>query len=190
MAPDPAIPTTITPETLAQIPDDDLWYVLHQYALRCLDAKDGRDGDARLAALPFGLRMVYHLNLIEFEVPNAGFSQFFEAVEGIWVTETLDALHRIGAKRRAEALEKAIDLFQRLAGRPRDYAGRWQGPWFDSPELDAIDLQYPKNWHPLHIERLTPAERTWYDEHSAPEDFDGFDRYVREHPEEFLHPQS
>ena len=190
----PQIPSTITPETLAKIPDDQLWYVLFEYASAAQyreiagQQPTGEVLKGALAALPFGLRMIYHMNAIEFEVPNGGFSQFFYNVEGAWVSETLEAFRRIGANKRTDILDRAIKLFEREAGRPRDHADRWMGPWFDSPELDELDRQYPVVWHPAVVAAFSPEERQRYERQAPEEELRGFERYVREHPEEFFHP--
>ena len=188
------VPSAITPETLAEIPDDHLWHVLFEYASAAHDREIGTQPPTAeivkkaMAALPLGLRMIYHMNAIEFEVPNGGFSQFFYNVEGTWVSETLDALRRIGAAKRAEVLDRAIALFEREAGRPRDYPNRWTGPWFDSPELDKLDSEYPVVWHPAALAAFSAAERQRWEAKAFSEELDGFARYVREHPEDFLHP--
>jgi hypothetical protein len=185
---DPQIPSAITRETLAKIPDDQLWYVLREYASERVIG-DGKNWNTRLERLPRGLRMIYHLDTVDFEVPNGGFSQYFYNVDGRWVAEALDALHRIGARRRAELLERAIGLFESEVGRPRDYQDRWMGPWFDSPVLDDLDDQYPVIWSPEAVESFGPEYRQRYDREVAEEALKGFVRYVREHPEEFLHPE-
>ncbi len=73
--------------------------------------------DERFKELPIGLKMAWWVAAIDFEVPNGGFSQFFNNCE--YPVETLQALRELGLSRRADLLERAMLHFEKSFGRPR-----------------------------------------------------------------------
>ena len=108
----------------------------------------------------------FRVHLASFEVLEAGFGQFFYNTPVREIRNTLAALRRIGAKRSARDVERAIALYGK-GGIPRRRGDR----------LTRLEeLKGPRRRTLTTIERRFP-----------PEDLDALLRkYVSEHREEFL----
>jgi hypothetical protein len=90
-------------------------------------------------------RTVYFAQILEGEVINGGFSQFFSNSSGDNAHETLEALVEVGASTAARLLSKAIRTFP--GGRvPRDRSARcqqlFQHEEHNSTFWDALDQEY------------------------------------------------
>ena len=95
-----------------------------------------------LAALSPHARIVYLAEVLDGEVLNGGFSQFFSNSSGNHAHETLAALHELGATRAAGLLQRAIDTF------PDGRVPHERGKRCDALEksndavLDALDTEF------------------------------------------------
>jgi hypothetical protein len=174
-------PPAITQQLLDATEDRRLFIICCDYcqdrasdwSARCNEQRKPYD-DHWLLALPRGLQWTWHIAGIEFEVPNGGFYQFFSNSTGIYTLDTLEALRATSMRERASLLEAAIELLHQRCGRPRDYRERW----FGEEISDGL-------WENVQ-EDLSKLEARYYE--IAANDFDGYARYVRAHPEAFLHP--
>jgi len=61
-----------------------------------------------ITALPEHLQITYLIVLMDNQVFNGGFDQYFVNGYGLFATETIRALIKIGAKQKANLLEKAF----------------------------------------------------------------------------------
>lgn len=66
-----------------------------------------------MSALSDAERVFYITQILEMEVNNGGFSQFFDNSSGDFSNELVDAFTTIGANKTAAICQKAIDAFGR-----------------------------------------------------------------------------
>lgn len=169
------VPDRITAKDLNELIERGAIWDLCDYVYAFLKKSDGFSSDEVknhriFERLPRGMRMIWHICGIQFEVPNGGFSQFFYNSTGCYAVETLEAFRAIGDTRRAELLQRAIEAAHREAGRPLACRDRW----FDIPDesdvLEELDNLYFKlDEEAGDLDRLMTA-------------------YVKKAPEEFIHP--
>ena len=120
-----------------------------------------------LSELPRGLRVVYNVNIIESEVENGGFGQFFYNSSGELAQETRADLLLIGAHRHAAALDEAMELYEPF-GRAKDCTERWFGATPDETEIDRVTNKY-------------------YDASSSESIGELLSRYILENPKQVMH---
>jgi hypothetical protein len=75
-------------------------------------------------------RSVFLIGLLESEVMNGGFGQYLTNTDGVYLSETLECLERIGACKAGELLRAAI----KLADRSESYVAAWD----DAPEAFSL----------------------------------------------------
>ncbi|MBC9914082.1 DMP19 family protein [Chitinophaga varians] len=63
-----------------------------------------------VTALPLQLRVVYLIEVLDAQVFNGGFHQYFSNRYGMFALSTIDALRTIGAAEKSSLLEKAYTL--------------------------------------------------------------------------------
>lgn len=156
-----AVPTTITIELLDSLLDDDLADFLFQYASTiladhgCFQMQGPRCADV-LATLPSPIRMGYTLVVLDSEVNNGGFYQFFTNSSGQVAHETLEDLRLIGAEEHAVLVETAIRLNERLEDKFPHYKRRFEDPHLDvDPQVvEAFWSDVESNLEP-QFERLS-----------------------------------
>ena len=64
-----------------------------------------------LNALSDSEMVIYVLGLLEMEVNNGGFEQYFFNTDGMYIEETFVALEKIGAMKTSEQLQKAVEIY-------------------------------------------------------------------------------
>jgi hypothetical protein len=160
----------LTEEILQATPDSGLEQIVLDYIFRKIDGSD-EDAAVVVPALPEGLQMVFATWLVETEVSNGGFPQYFWNPAGEFAVEALYGYRMLGAMRHAAALEAALATYIRErpqlerfrgGGTPEDFAA-----WATFSALGALDWQF---WS------LATAE----DPHALRI------HYIRAHPEEFV----
>ena len=91
--------------------DDDALDALRQaFYKRYMEIATKSDTD-NIDGLPPEVRDIYMVGLLEGEVNNGGFSQYFWNTEGQLAAQTLDVLKRIGAKETSSLLRRATKLY-------------------------------------------------------------------------------
>jgi hypothetical protein len=160
----------LTPEILQATPDADLEQTVLDYIFRTID-RSGEDAAVVVPALPEGLQMVFATWLVESEVSNGGFPQYFWNPSGEFAVEALYGYRMLGAQRHAATLETALATYIRErpqlerfrgGGTAEDFAA-----WAAFSALATLDWQF---WS------LATAE----DPHALRIG------YIRTHPEEFV----
>jgi hypothetical protein len=154
------VPAVVTVQLIASLLDDDVPDFIFQYARNVLAEhdcyqSDGPDEPEILATLPIGLRAGYALVLLDSEVHNGGFYQWFTNSSGRLAKETLKYLQMIGATEVAQVVEEALRLNERLETKYTAYKERWKsaaaepepGFWPDveanfEPEFDRLSNDF------------------------------------------------
>jgi hypothetical protein len=94
-----------------QSADDDALEALRQvFYQRYMEIVTKLDTD-RIDELSPEARDIYTVGLLESEVNNGGFSQYFWNTEGQFAAQTLEVLKRIGAKETSSLLRRATKLY-------------------------------------------------------------------------------
>lgn len=100
----------ITPAVLAAIPDAELEEALIDHVTYVLIKGRYDDDLAIVGRLSPGYRMLYATWLLEGEVNNGGFAQFFSNSSGRFAAEALAGCRLLGATTHAALLEQAIAI--------------------------------------------------------------------------------
>jgi hypothetical protein len=101
----------LQPKAIAALPDDVVEQAIFDAAL----GEGGQDQVLRhqtLARLPIGYQVVYTTWVVEAEVTNGGFLQYFYNWRGEYIDETMDALTRLEAIDHLKVFEVAIDRLE------------------------------------------------------------------------------
>jgi hypothetical protein len=98
--------TSLDPETLASIPDDDLEQAVVDYIFSKLE--DHYDQEEQIiSALPAGARALYLTWIVEAEVNNGGFNQYYWNTGGCFAAEAVTAFRFFGAHEHAALMQEA-----------------------------------------------------------------------------------
>jgi Domain of unknown function (DUF4375) len=99
-------------------------------------------GRENVEVLSRGAKVIYLANILDGEVFNGGFHQYFSNSSGMHAHDTLFALHELAAPRRASLLQRAIHAFPNKRV-PRHRAERnGELDKIDSRTLEALDSEY------------------------------------------------
>jgi hypothetical protein len=114
--------------------------------------------------------MLWATQLVDNEVNNGGFNQFFFNASGNFVDEAIEGFRLIGAHERAEIVADAARRLLQDAPALR--------PFYEQRTMDAFMQSY------AHTD-LGRLDQAWYE---APEFFTQRTSYIRAHPNEFVLP--
>lgn len=160
----PTTPNAITSGLLDSTPDDVLEYVLCNYVGALMGRAEA------LASLPPGLQAHYIAFTVDAEVLNGGFNQLFFNAPELAKAAPL-AFEHLGMHDAAGLATRACELYESI--HPRHIAARQAGTMeafmatYDEQPFEALDAEYASGEDRFRDERL---------------------RYVRAHPQEFVHP--
>lgn len=99
----------LTPDILATIPDEKLvWAILDYVWLKVGD--NYADIDKIVSGMSVGIQAFYYINMLQGEVYNGGYNQYFFNSSGAYANKTLEAFKLIGAIELQQNLEKAISI--------------------------------------------------------------------------------
>ena len=97
----------LTPELLRQLPDEDLPFAVQDYVF--LQIGDDVDREAEiLASLPPGVRAVHSALILDAEVSNGGFNQFFWNSSHRRIQNVVEGLEFLQATDHATLLQQAM----------------------------------------------------------------------------------
>lgn len=99
----------LTKENLEIIDDEELPQFLATYVIDCEIKKDWNREYEIVMSLPLPLRVNYVTYMLEGEVHNGGYGQYFFNSPGQYAFEAVEYLKLIGAKKLAETTQKALD---------------------------------------------------------------------------------
>lgn len=117
----------------------------------------------QLDALTPSARTIYFVSVLDREVFNGGFHQYFSNSSGKYAQETLAALRELGAVEIAELLAEAIDAFPEKQV-PKDRKLRnEQLDRTDARFLDSLDSRY----YALDDDELTELVLAFMKRHAA-----------------------
>lgn len=142
IGPDPnrKIYTSLDVATLKQIPDDELIGALHDYFVQ--EVTNSKPGEFNSENLSQGLREFDRATLVEFEVNNGGFDQYFYNTEGVLGAKAVSAFEFFGATELAQITREANAIFQkeneaakRDSNGSREFPGR-------NPEYEPLDERF------------------------------------------------
>lgn len=159
---------SITLTLLKQLPDTELASAVQQHVFMRVNDDPEREAEI-LASLPNGVRAVYAGLILDAQVQNGGFNQFFWN-SARFAEAALTGLQELGAKEHADLLRQAMDtaisdygelLPYYIEGSVRAFSGSYHEGIFD--DLDSRYHELP------HLEGLLA-------------------RAIRDQPERFCSP--
>lgn len=112
--------------------------------------------------------MLWATQLVDDEVHNGGFNQYFFNSSGQWAMEAIEGFRLIGAAERAEIVQMAVDQFFAEAPRLR--------PYYESRTSEGFSESYK------HTD-LGRLDELWY---AAPDFYAARIAYIRRFPDEFV----
>ncbi|MCW8131497.1 MAG: DUF4375 domain-containing protein, partial [Planctomycetota bacterium] len=164
----PAPLTKVTRETLAQVPDERLELALMAYIDRQIGPDRDKAGEA-LPKLPKGMQMLYATWVMESQVGEGGFNQYFWNPAGRLAPLAREGLTAFGATKLANVLAKAIEMEKREAPMMLEYKEKGTPEAFAESykhtKLRTLDEEYKGIGENLGALRI---------------------RYIRAHPEAFV----
>lgn len=156
-------------DDLAALDDGDLGAVVQRKVWAAL-GEDHTRWKRRLRRMPPGHRMFWIVPIVEDEVHNGGFHQYFWNMFGPYAPDALEALHLIGAREHADVLHEAMETFLRES--------ELQARIRRDGSLEAFAAAYKDT-------RLTALDPLWWDLSKRIDLERLMLRYVREHMEVF-----
>ena len=130
--PDPRF-RDLTPSVLAELSADDIGYSVLQHVEWQVRAHGG-DRVAAIHALPPGLRAIHTTFLVDAEVNNGGFNQFFYNPSGELAGVALAGYELLGAEEYAEIMRSAIAT--------RELERERMARFYDANSLEAFSESY------------------------------------------------
>jgi hypothetical protein len=137
---------TLDPRTLASIPDNKLEQAIIDYAATKLEGHHEREAQM-VATLAIGVRALYLTWVVEAEVNNGGFNQYY------WNTEDQFADQAVGAFEFFSATKHAA--LMREANRVREDERRTMEKYKNRGTLDAFSDSYDES-------KLGPLDERFY----------------------------
>ena len=102
--------SSLDPDTLASIPDDKLEQAIVDYVSTKI--RDDWDNMRQIIdGLPPAFRGFYATWMLEADVSNGGFNQYFWNPYGYWAEDAIAAFYEYGADEHAEVSKKAVAMF-------------------------------------------------------------------------------
>jgi hypothetical protein len=152
---------------IAAASDEELWEIIYRTLIP--QVTGSRDEQyALVKSWSNGLQMLWATQLVDDEVNNGGFNQFFFNDSGQFAVEAIDGFDLIGAHERANVVRKAVEQLFKDAPRLRKF--------YEPRTMEAFMESYK------HTD-LGAMDEQWS---MATEFFTARTRYIREHPEEFV----
>jgi len=102
----------LTPQILARIPDDELDFAIWDFIWLKVGKNHNRI-DNIVSRLSAGFQMVFYTFILEGEIDNGGYNQYFFNSSGKYALLTLDSFKLIGADENHKNLKKAIAIHTR-----------------------------------------------------------------------------
>lgn len=166
------VPEAVTLEWLRDTPDSHLTMELWDFVCAVMN-KAGRENEAKtLAGLPEGLRAVHHVTVVESEVYNGGFAQYFSNQGPDDVEPAIAALGKINAVKKAELLRQASPAFvDEIVNCP-------------NPDNEAY-LGVPESVLEAYSDRF---DSPYYALEDAEAVYGGLVEWIRRSPEDFVYP--
>ena len=139
------IHTELTPEILASIPDDKLEDAVFDYVI----AKVGDDSEhevAIVAKLPIGAQALYITSLVDGEVRNGGFNQFYWNPSGRFTDQAAEAFEFFSAHEHAALMREANSVRAMEADKMKKFEERGTTQAFSDSyketQLGPLDDKY------------------------------------------------
>jgi hypothetical protein len=152
---------------MAAVGDEELWSILFQSLIpRVTGTRD--EQYAVVKSWTKGLQMLWATQLVDDEVNNGGFNQYFFNSSGQFAMEAIEGFELIGAHERGTLVRRAVDQLFRDAPRLRQF--------YEQRTMEAFMESYS------HTD-LGAIDEAWF---KAPEFFTPRTRYIRENPEQFV----
>jgi hypothetical protein len=183
------VPEAATGALIDSLHDDDLADFMFQFATAVF-GDHGIDTPTpdTLTLVPTGIRAGYSLVVLDSEVGNGGFYQWFTNSSGMIARETLEALRVIGAARHFDLVQRAIRLNDRLEADYPEYRNRWSSD--DEPGVCGADAADTRFWADVQANFMPQFDRMsseFYALENADWLWHSFVRYVRGHAGECVH---
>jgi len=102
----------IDEQVLRSINDDDLLQSIFDFICEEIIKDDYNNAYTKVKSLPIGFQHIYGLWLLEAEVNNGGFNQYFYN-NGQFIDESYNGCLAIGAKKTAEIVNKAVETIMK-----------------------------------------------------------------------------
>ena len=162
----------LTVEILEALPDEELISAILDYADHQLNGRWDKEYEF-ITSLSPGFQAAYTTFRLQAEVNNGGFSQYFWNSSSQFGLEALEGFRLLGAKEHAEIVEQAIAVameqvpaYEKL--KEREHPIKAYQEWDKVSNFDDLDSRF----------------------YGIEEDIDKLrDKYIREHPEEFIGPE-
>jgi hypothetical protein len=165
---------TLTVDILHEIPDEDLTSTLFDHVTFKIGehtGEGGMDEPTFIRTLSPGFQAFWSTTILEGEVDNGGFSQFFWNASRVYGLDAIEGYKRLGAHDKAEIVEEAVkkavdnaDEYTRL--RETGTLEAYQ-EWDKASDSDFRELEHRYGKSPDDLDALVV-------------------QYVRSHPEEFV----
>jgi len=163
--------TPLTEQLLSQTPDDRLEALVMDHLNARTEADSYERSHEIVSAMSKGFQMMYATWLLEAEVNNGGFHQFFWNHSGLFAKEALEGLKLVGADEHAKLVGKSIAVYE--SEKPKmDNARRHDtleafGESARESKFDELDSAFYALKEDLSALRI---------------------RYIRAHPRDFVSP--
>lgn len=146
---------------------DDVVYLVVDELVRIVDALPLEEQPAFVRSLSPGKRMVWGVFLVDGEVSNGGFNQYFWNGSGAYAQEARDGFRLIGADPQVKLLDEAVARFEEHVGALT--------PFYEQGSMEAFSESYEQDvFGDLD-------ERYWELDTASPQA-----AYIRAHPDEFV----
>ncbi len=163
-------PEKITQEIFNSTPDDELPDLIWNF----IWLKIGKDDDRRFdifATLPVGYEIIYVVNILNNEVTNGGFNQYFVNGGNSYAEFQIAALKRIGANLHLIIFRKALKIHE------QEKSNEALQELYKDRTLESISLTYK-------ITNLGMCDDEWY---VLAKEFDTLQKnFIRQHPRLFI----
>lgn len=167
-------PKSVSLADIEKTSDDELWQIIFLALVPRVSGTMDEQYEI-VKSWSAGLQMLWATQLVEDEVNNGGFNQYFFNRSGQWAEEAIDGFRLIGRNDRAAVVQAAINQFFADAPKLRKF--------YREHTMEAFMESYK------HTD-LGQFDQKWY---SLPDFFAERTAYIRKHPEEFVltaEPQS
>ncbi len=149
--------------TLTSIPDAKLEQAVMDYVFTKLEGKFEREALV-LAALPAGTRALYLTWVVESEVNNGGFNQYFWNTNGQYTHEVVGAFEFFGATEHAKLMQQAVDMYYKEQGhtpnRKQQRTADGFARSYERTKLNVLDDRFYTIQENLSVKRIARIRAT------------------------------
>lgn len=161
----------ITREIVSKLSDKDLEWAAWEYFWFEVENSYNHNANAALAAMPPGFQVIYHLSVLNGEIANGGFNQYFFNGLNEQAEQQSESLNSVGAVDHLKIFQNAFAIYE------KEQSDQELQRLYKERTLESFSKTYKRT-------SLDECDSEWYAMEAELQNLIG--RFIRQHIELFV----